>query len=150
MITRLSQVSEDNNYLTDDQIICTVILLLNAGHEATVNTLGNGLHALLTLNQSFEEIKNETEDINDVVEELIRYDSPLQFFQRYALEDVVIGGHNISKGSKVAILLGSANRDPRVFENPDQINFKRKMKDHSSWGGGIHFCIGTHLSLIHI
>ena len=139
MITRLSQVSEDNNYLTDDQIICTVILLLNAGHEATVNTLGNGLHALLTLNQSFEEIKNETEDINDVVEELIRYDSPLQFFQRYALEDVVIGGHNISKGSKVAILLGSANRDPRVFENPDQINFKRKMKDHSSW-----------LSLIHI
>ena len=150
MITRLSQVSEDNNYLTDDQIICTVILLLNAGHEATVNTLGNGLHALLTLNQSFEEIKNETEDINDVVEELIRYDSPLQFFQRYALEDVVIGGHNISKGSKVAILLGSANRDPRVFENPDQINFKREIKDHSSWGGGIHFCIGTHLAKLEL
>ena len=146
MITRLSQVSEDNNFLTDDQIICTVILLLNAGHEATVNTLGNGLHALLTLNKSFEEIKNETEDINDVVEELIRYDSPLQFFQRYALEDTEIGGHNISKGSKVAILLGSANRDPRVFEKPDQINFRREMKDHSSWGGGIHFCIGTHLA----
>ena len=150
MITRLSQVSEDNNFLTDDQIICTVILLLNAGHEATVNTLGNGLHALLTLNKSFEEIKNETEDINDVVEELIRYDSPLQFFQRYALEDVEIGGHNISKGSKVAILLGSANRDPRVFENPDQINFKREMKDHSSWGGGIHFCIGTHLGKLEL
>ena len=59
MITRLSQVSEDNNYLTDDQIICTVILLLNAGHEATVNTLGNGLHALLELNQTFDEIKND-------------------------------------------------------------------------------------------
>ena len=150
MITRLSQVSEDNNFLTDDQIICTVILLLNAGHEATVNTLGNGLHALLTLNKSFEEIKNETEDINDVVEELIRYDSPLQFFQRYALEDVEIGGHNISKGSKVAILLGSANRDPRVFEQPDQINFRREMKDHSSWGGGIHFCIGTHLAKLEL
>ncbi len=150
MITRLSQVSEDNNFLTDDQIICTVILLLNAGHEATVNTLGNGLHALLTLNKSFEEIKNETEDINDVVEELIRYDSPLQFFQRYALEDTEIGGHTISKGSKVAILLGSANRDPRVFESPDQINFKRKMKDHSSWGGGIHFCIGTHLAKLEL
>jgi len=150
MITRLSQVSEDNNYLTDDQIICTVILLLNAGHEATVNTLGNGLHALLSLNKSFDQIKNETEDINDVVEELIRYDSPLQFFQRYALEDVEIGGHNIRKGSKVAILLGSANRDPRVFENPDQINFKREMKDHSSWGGGIHFCIGTHLAKLEL
>jgi len=150
MITRLSQVSEDNNFLTDDQIICTVILLLNAGHEATVNTLGNGLHALLTLNKSFEEVKNETEDINDVVEELIRYDSPLQFFQRYALEDTEIGGHTISKGSKVAILLGSANRDPRVFENPDQINFKREMKDHSSWGGGIHFCIGTHLAKLEL
>ncbi len=150
MITRLSQVSEDNNFLTDDQIICTVILLLNAGHEATVNTLGNGLHALLTLEKSFEQIKSETEDINDVVEELIRYDSPLQFFQRYALEDIEIGGHNISKGSKVAILLGSANRDPRIFENPDQINFKREMKDHSSWGGGIHFCIGTHLAKLEL
>ena len=150
MITRLSQVSEDNNFLTDDQIICTVILLLNAGHEATVNTLGNGLHALLTLEKSFEEIKSETKDINDVVEELIRYDSPLQFFQRYALEDIEIGGHNISKGSKVAILLGSANRDPRIFENPDQINFKREMKDHSSWGGGIHFCIGTHLAKLEL
>ena len=150
MITRLSQVSEDNNFLTDDQIICTVILLLNAGHEATVNTLGNGLHALLTLEKSFEEIKSETEDINDVVEELIRYDSPLQFFQRYALEDIEIGGHNISKGSKVAILLGSANRDPRIFENPDQINFKREIKDHSSWGGGIHFCIGTHLAKLEL
>jgi cytochrome P450 len=150
MITRLSQVSEDNNFLTDDQIICTVILLLNAGHEATVNTLGNGLHALLSLERSFEQIKSETGDINDVVEELIRYDSPLQFFQRYALEDIEIGGHNISKGSKVAILLGSANRDPRIFENPDQINFKREMKDHSSWGGGIHFCIGTHLAKLEL
>ena len=150
MITRLSQVSEDNNYLTDDQIICTVILLLNAGHEATVNTLGNGLHALLTMKKSFEKIKNETSEIGDVVEELIRFDSPLQFFQRYALENVEIGGHKISKGSKVAILLGSANRDPRVFENPDEINFKRKMKDHSSWGGGIHFCIGTHLAKLEL
>ncbi len=150
MITRLSQVSEDNNFLSDDQIICTVILLLNAGHEATVNTLGNGLHALLTLNKSFEEIKNEAENINDIVEELIRYDSPLQFFQRYALEDIEISGHSISRGSKVAILLGSANRDPRVFDQPDQINFKREMKDHSSWGGGIHFCIGTHLARLEL
>ena len=150
MITRLSQVSEDNNYLTDDQIICTVILLLNAGHEATVNTLGNGLHALLTLGKSFEEIKNEADEINDVVEELIRFDSPLQFFQRYALEDIEIGGHDIKKGSKVAILLGSANRDPRAFEDPDTINFKREMKDHSSWGGGIHFCIGTHLAKLEL
>ena len=115
MITRLSQVSEDNNFLTDDQIICTVILLLNAGHEATVNTLGNGLHALLTLNKLFEDVKNETEDINDVVEELIRYDSPLQFFQRWVLEDTELSGYELTKNSKVAILLGSANRDDLAF-----------------------------------
>ena len=89
-------------------------------------------------------------DFVDVVEELIRFDSPLQFFQRYALEDIEIGGHDIKKGSKVAILLGSANRDPRAFEDPDTINFKREMKDHSSWGGGIHFCIGTHLAKLEL
>jgi Cytochrome P450 len=81
MITRLSQVSEDNNYLTDDQIICTVILLLNAGHEATVNTLGNGLHALLTLDQSFDQIKKEVEDINDIVEELLNTIVHYSFFK---------------------------------------------------------------------
>lgn len=150
MITRLSQVSEDNQFLTDNQIICTVILLLNAGHEATVNTLGNGLYALLNTNQDFEQLSSQYSDTYEIVEELIRYDSPLQFFQRYVLEETEIGGHKLPIGSKVAILLGSANRDPRAFPDPDTLNFDREFKDHSSWGGGIHFCIGTHLAKLEL
>ena len=150
MITRLSQVSEDNQFLTDDQIICTVILLLNAGHEATVNTLGNGLYALLNTNQNFEELSTKFSDPYEIVEELIRFDSPLQFFQRYVLEETEIGGYILPQGSKVAILLGSANRDPRAFQNPDKLDFYREFKDHSSWGGGIHFCIGTHLAKLEL
>ena len=150
MITRLSQVSENNVYLTDQQIICTMILLLNAGHEATVNTLGNGLRALVSNNIDFDEIKNKNIPTKDVVEELIRWDSPLQFFLRYVLEDAEIGEYNIPKKSKVAILLGSANHDGEQFEKPTEINFQREDKDHSSWGGGIHFCIGAHLARLEL
>ena len=150
MVTRLSQVSENNVYLTDQQIICTIILLLNAGHEATVNTLGNGLNALITNEIDFEEIKSKEIPTKDVVEELIRWDSPLQFFQRYVLEDTEIGGYHLPKKSKVAILLGSANRDAEQFNIPEEINFQREEKDHSSWGGGIHFCIGAHLARLEL
>jgi len=150
MITRLSQVSEDNVYLTDQQIICTIILLLNAGHEATVNTLGNGLNALLSTNVDFDEIKSTNTPTKDVFEELIRWDSPLQFFQRYVLEDTEIGGYQLPKKSKVAILLGSANHDENQFDKPTELNFNRKDKDHSSWGGGIHFCIGAHLARLEL
>ena len=150
MITRLSQVSENDVRLTDHQIICTIILLLNAGHEATVNTLGNGFYGLLSSQKTSEQISEESSTMNDIVEELIRWDSPLQFFQRYVLEDAEIGNYKIPKGSKVAILLGSANRDPEVFENPSELNFNRENKDHSSWGGGIHFCIGAHLARLEL
>ena len=150
MITRLSQVSENDVKLTDHQIICTIILLLNAGHEATVNTLGNGFYGLLSSQKTSEQISEESSTMNDIVEELIRWDSPLQFFQRYVLEDAEIGNYKIPKGSKVAILLGSANRDPEVFDNPSELNFNRENKDHSSWGGGIHFCIGAHLARLEL
>ena len=150
MITRLSQVSENDIRLTDHQIICTIILLLNAGHEATVNTLGNGFYGLLSNHKTYEQVSEESSTMTDVVEELIRWDSPLQFFQRYVLEDTEIEDYKIPKGSKVAILLGSANRDPEVFEKPSELNFNRENKDHSSWGGGIHFCIGAHLARLEL
>ena len=150
MITRLSQVSENDVRLTDHQIICTIILLLNAGHEATVNTLGNGFYGLLSNQKTYEQITKESSTMTDVVEELIRWDSPLQFFQRYVLEDTEIENYKIPKGSKVAILLGSANRDPEVFDKPSELNFNRENKDHSSWGGGIHFCIGAHLARLEL
>ena len=150
MITRLSQVSENDVRLSDHQIICTIILLLNAGHEATVNTLGNGFYGLLSSQKTSEQISEESSSMNDIVEELIRWDSPLQFFQRYVLEDTEIDDYKIPKGSKVAILLGSANRDSEVFDNPSELNFNRDNKDHSSWGGGIHFCIGAHLARLEL
>jgi|TARA_X000000368_G_scaffold198884_1_gene157016 cytochrome P450 len=150
MITRLSQVTENDVRLTDHQIICTIILLLNAGHEATVNTLGNGLYGLLSNEITQNQLLKESSNMTDVVEELIRWDSPLQFFQRYVLEDTEIDNYKIPKGSKVAILLGSANRDPEVFDNPSELNFDRENKDHSSWGGGIHFCIGAHLARLEL
>ena len=150
MVTRLSQVTENDVKLTDHQIICTIILLLNAGHEATVNTLGNGFYGLLSNNKTYDEVHSEASTMTDVVEELIRWDSPLQFFQRYVLEDTEVENYKIPKGSKVAILLGSANRDPEVFEDPSTLNFARENKDHSSWGGGIHFCIGAHLARLEL
>jgi len=149
MISRLSQVSEDNQQLTKDQIICTVILLLNAGHEATVNTIGNSIVALLLNNISTKNLDKEY-DIKNIIEELIRWDSPLQFFQRWVLEETVVSGINLSKNSKIAILLGSANRDEAAFENPEKIDFERSNLSHTSFGGGVHFCLGAHLARLEL
>ena len=149
MISRLSQVSENNQQLTKDQIICTVILLLNAGHEATVNTIGNSIVALLLNNISTKNL-DKNYDIKNIIEELIRWDSPLQFFQRWVLEETVVSGINLSKNSKIAILLGSANRDETAFENPEKIDFKRSNLSHTSFGGGVHFCLGAHLARLEL
>jgi len=149
MISRLSQVSENNQQLTKDQIICTVILLLNAGHEATVNTIGNSIVALLLNNISTKNLDKEY-DIKNIIEELIRWDSPLQFFQRWVLEETEVSGINLSKNSKIAILLGSANRDETAFENPEKINFERSNLSHTSFGGGVHFCLGAHLARLEL
>ena len=149
MISRLSQVSENNQQLTKDQIICTVILLLNAGHEATVNTIGNSIVALLLNNISTKDLDKKF-DIKNIIEELIRWDSPLQFFQRWVLEETVVSGINLSKNSKIAILLGSANRDETAFENPEKIDFERSNLSHTSFGGGVHFCLGAHLARLEL
>ena len=149
MISRLSEVSENNQQLTKDQIICTVILLLNAGHEATVNTIGNSIVALLLNNISTKDLDKKY-DIKNIIEELIRWDSPLQFFQRWVLEETVVSGINLSKNSKIAILLGSANRDETAFENPEKIDFERSNLSHTSFGGGVHFCLGAHLARLEL
>ena len=149
MISRLSQVTENDQKLTKDQIVCTVILLLNAGHEATVNTIGN---SLVALNQNGIETKNLNEkfDIKNIIEELIRWDSPLQFFQRWVVEDVEMSGFKLEKNSKIAILLGSANRDEKVFSEAEVIDFNRENLSHTSFGGGVHFCLGAHLARLEL
>ena len=149
MISRLCEVSENDQKLTKDQIICTVILLLNAGHEATVNTIGNSIVALNQNNINTKGL-NENHDIKNIIEELIRWDSPLQFFQRWVLEDTELGGYELKKHSKVAMLLGSANRDDDAFEDAENINFERESLNHTSFGGGVHFCLGAHLARLEL
>ena len=149
MISRLCEVSENDQKLTKDQIICTVILLLNAGHEATVNTIGNSIVALNQNNINTKGL-NENHDIKNIIEELIRWDSPLQFFQRWVLEDTELGGYELKKHSKVAMLLGSANRDDDAFKDAESINFERESLNHTSFGGGVHFCLGAHLARLEL
>ena len=149
MITRLAHVSENDQKLSKDQIMCTVIHLLNAGHEATVNTIGNGITALIS-NGIETKALNEKFDVKNIIEELLRWDSPLQFFQRWSLEDTEIRGYRIPQNAKVAILLGSANRDDEVFENAEKINFNRENFNHTSFGGCMHFCLGAHLARLEL
>ena len=149
MITRLANVTENDQKLTKNQIICTVILLLNAGHEATVNTIGNSIVTLANNNIDTLNLDKKY-NIKNIIEELIRFDSPLQFFQRWVLDDDYVGGIEVEKHSKVAILLGSANRDADGFLDPDKINFERSNLSHTSFGGGVHFCLGAHLARLEL
>ena len=149
MITRLANVSENDQKLTKNQIICTVILLLNAGHEATVNTIGNSIVTLATNNIDTLDL-DKKHNIKNIIEELIRFDSPLQFFQRWVLDDDEVEGVEVKKHSKVAILLGSANRDSLAFSNADHLDFDRANLSHTSFGGGVHFCLGAHLARLEL
>jgi cytochrome P450 len=147
LITRLTLVVEGNEKLSDHEIVSTMILLLNAGHEATVNVIGNGISALLSFYGSTHKAGQYVNDVVTLIEELIRWDSPLQFFQRWVLADnVEFEGIKVPPMEKVAILLGSANRDPRAFDNPDELIVDRANNSHTSWGGGVHFCLGAHLA----
>ncbi|MFM7776541.1 MAG: cytochrome P450, partial [Actinomycetota bacterium] len=119
----------------------------NAGHEASVNGFGNGMVALLNNQNQRELLFNAPDKYSDTaVEEFLRFDSPLQLFERTAKEDVEISGVKIHEGEKIASLLGSANRDESVFNNPDLMDITRTPNPHISFGGGIHFCIGAPLA----
>lgn len=147
LISELAQVEEAGERLSTNELIATCVLLLNAGHEASVNGFGNGMVALLN-NQDQRELLFKAPDRHSdtAVEEFLRFDSPLQLFERTAIEDVEISGVKIHEGEKIASLLGAANRDGRVFDNPDSMDITRSPNPHISFGGGIHFCIGAPLA----
>ncbi len=147
LISELAQVEEAGERLSTNELIATCVLLLNAGHEASVNGFGNGVVALLN-NQDQRELLFKAPDRHSdtAVEEFLRFDSPLQLFERTAIEDVEISGVKIHEGEKIASLLGAANRDGRVFDNPDSMDITRSPNPHISFGGGIHFCIGAPLA----
>jgi len=152
LVTRLVEARVDGERLSDAQIVSTIIVLLNAGHEATVNTLGNGVLALLRHREQWERLVEGEVDAAAAVEELIRWDPPLQLFERWVLEEgVEIAGQPVPRGAKVALLFGAANRDPRVFEDPDAFDVGRaNASEHIGFGGGIHVCIGAPLARIEL
>ncbi|MEV5296615.1 cytochrome P450 [Amycolatopsis methanolica] len=136
--------------LTEDEVVATAVLLLMAGHEATVNVIGNGVWALLRHPDQWQRLVDDPGLMPTAVEELIRFDSPLQLFERTATEDVEIAGFRVAKGEKIAALLGAAARDPEVFAEPDTLDVGRSDGTHLGFGAGIHYCIGAPLARIEI
>jgi len=151
LLSHLVQVRDtEGDRLTEDELVTTCILLLNAGHEATVNVSGNGTLALLRHPDQLRRLRADPSLLPTAIEELMRFDSPLQLFERTATEDVEIGGIMVAAGQKIAALLGSANRDPAAFADPDTLDIGRADNPHISFGAGIHFCIGAPLARVEL
>ncbi len=136
--------------LSDDELVATCVLLLNAGHEATVNTLGNGVVALLEHREQWNRLRDDPALVPSAVEELLRFDTPLQLFQRTALVDAEIAGTKVAAGERVALLLGSANRDAHAFADPNRLDVGRSPNPHLGFGAGIHFCLGAPLARLEL
>jgi cytochrome P450 len=150
LTTQLVQAEEDGSKLTNEELTANIILLFGAGHETTVNLIGNGLLALHRNPDQLALLKANPGLITNAVEEFLRYDSSVQMTGRVTLEDIDdLGGKKIPKGESVFCLLGSANRDPAVFpDRPDQLDITRPNVRPLSFGGGIHFCLGAQLARI--
>lgn len=148
LISELLAAEEAGEKLTMDELISTCILLLNAGHEATVHTTGNGVFALLRHGGASQWL--EPERVESTVEEILRFDPPLHLFIRYTHEDLEFAGHSFRRGDQVACLLGSANHDPAVWVNPDYFDPGRKVRPHLAFGSGAHFCIGAPLARLEL
>jgi cytochrome P450 len=140
----------EGDKLTEDELVTTCILLLNAGHEATVNVSGNGTLALLRHPDQLRRLREDRALLPTAIEELMRFDSPLQLFERTAIEDVEIGGVTVPRGQKIAALLGAANHDPAVFADPETLDVGRTDNPHISFGAGVHFCIGAPLARVEL
>ncbi len=145
LLTQLIAAEESGAALTTDELISTCILLLNAGHEATVHTLGNGVTCLLN-----HGITPTASNADAVSEEILRYDPPLHIFTRIAYEDIPMYGHTFRRGDRVALLLASANRDATVWDHPEVFDPARGRAAHTSFGGGLHFCVGAPLARLEL
>jgi cytochrome P450 len=152
MVSALVEARVAGERLTDDEIVSTVIVLLNAGHEASVNTLGNGMLAFARHPDQWRRVVDGEVEPAPAGEEMIRWDPPLQLFERWVLADgFTVGDQPIPRGDKIALLFGSANRDPRIFRRPDEFDVGRENAvQHIGFGGGIHVCIGAPLARIEL
>lgn len=150
LVSALTAVQDSTGGLTEQETVSTCVLLLNAGHEATVNTTGNGWLALLRHPDQLARLRAEPGLLPTAVEELLRYDTPLQLFERWVLTDLEISGVRIERGAELALVFGSANRDPARFADPDRLDLGRRDNPHLSFGAGIHFCLGAALARLEL
>lgn len=150
LISALAQVADVGDRLTEDELIGTCVLLLNAGHEATVNATGNAWWSLFRNPGELASLRADHALIPAAVEELLRYDTPAPMFERWVLADVEVAGLVIPRGAEVALQFASANRDPAAFPEPDVLDLARDPNPHIAFGLGIHYCLGAPLARIEL
>ena len=146
LISVLIAAYDQDDQLTDDNLITNCILLLAAGHETTTNLIGNGILTLLNHPDQLHQVREDPSQLPNAVEEILRYESPAQYTARLALDDLEISGKRIHKGQVVILLLGAANRDPFQFENPEVFDIQRQGNKHLAFGYAAHFCLGAPLA----
>lgn len=146
LVSLLIDIEEDGQVLTEEELYAQCVLLLFGGHETTRNLIGNGLYTLLKHPEEMADLRRNPEIIRTAVEELLRYESPVQYVSRVAKEELEIAGLRVPAGDSVVFLLPAANRDPRKFEHPDRLSLRRLRNDHLAFGAGAHFCIGSQLA----
>lgn len=145
LITRLVD-AERSGEMSEDEFISTAMLILMAGHGSTIDVLGSGMHALLRFPDEMARLKGDPALMPTAVQEMFRFESPLPFFDRYAAEEVEVGGVTYPRGTRFGLLYGAANRDPEHFPDPDRFDVGRTPNRHLAFGGGAHFCLGNHLA----
>ena len=148
LITHLISAEEHGETLSHEELVSTCMLLLNAGHEATVHSMGNAIKCLLEHETPRSGLTPE--NIASTVEELLRFDPPLHVFTRFVYEDLNLNGVKLKRGDEIALVLGAATRDPALCDNPDDFDPQRKPTPHTSFGGGLHFCVGAPLARLEL
>jgi cytochrome P450 len=147
LASALARAEEAGDQLSEDELLAMIVLLLIAGHETTVNLIGNGTLALLAHPEQMQRLRDDPGLIQPAVEEMLRYDGPLAMTtERFALEDVTVAGVTIPRDGLMFAVLASANRDERQFEKPDALDIKRENNKHLAFGLGIHYCLGAPLA----
>jgi len=146
LISLLIDIEEDGEVLTEEELYAQCIALLFAGHETTRNLIGNGMYTLLRNPEQTAELRDKPELIRSAVEEILRFESPVQFTARVLKEDIEVCGQRIPKRWSILCMLGAANRDPKQFKDPNQLNLKRLNNQHLAFSAGPHFCIGNQLA----